>query len=315
MSARGYHRKIIRITAEDSPNVRLALAQIAAGKQPTGEILIPGVIDWHLYQTRRKHWDPQRQTIGLDAQFYRGRDVMMFPEDQLKRSLAIARNLLANPPRRRPKSMGVDAAEGGDSTVWTIVDELGIIFQLSMKTADTSDIPGQTLGLMKDHRLLPEDVFFDRGGGGRQHADQLRRRGYDVRTVGFGEGAGSDNRERRTSTVKPPVGQRVETRELRYAYKNRRAEMYALTSELICGEQGFAIPVRYYETIQQLKIIPKYYDNEGRLYLPPKDKPTPTYQGVTIKGILGRSPDEADSLVLAVYGMVRRPKKVTAGAL
>jgi hypothetical protein len=39
-----YFRRVIRIKAEDSPNVRYALAQIAAGKKPTGEVILPGVL-------------------------------------------------------------------------------------------------------------------------------------------------------------------------------------------------------------------------------------------------------------------------------
>ena len=96
-------------------------------------------------------------------------------------------------------------------------------------------------------------------------------------------------------------------------YKNRRAEMYGILARLV--KNGFGIPPDYDELIRQLKVLPKLFDGEGRMYLPPKDKPSEGYRGKTIKQMLGGSPDEADSLVLAVYGMVRRPEVKTAGVL
>ena len=308
-----YYRKVIRIAAEASPNVRLGLAEVKAGKEPSHEVLVPGVKTYAEYLKNRMLWDPYQQCVSLDAKFYRGKEVLLFPEDALRRSIRLAREL-ANKPRRA-KKMGVDSAEGGDSTVWTIIDEVGIIYQQSQKTADTSDIPGTTIGLMKEYRLDPQDVLFDRGGGGKQHADQIRRRGYDVLTVGFGEAAGDPHKDRKTTTIRPPVPERVQRTEYGYAYKNRRAEMYGMASLMICGEKGFAIPVEYTETLRQLKHIPKKYDGEGRLYLPPKEKPNPKYIGETLRQILGRSPDEADSLVLAIYGLSRVKMPVTAGVM
>jgi len=48
------------------------------------------------------------------------------------------------------------------------------------------------------------------------------------------------------------------------------------------------------------------------MYLPPKDKPTTTHKGVTIKKLIGCSPDEADSLVLAVYALSYRESVIGA---
>lgn len=306
-----YYRKIIKIKAEHSPNVRLGLAQVAAGKKPTDEVLVPGLKTYSEYVKNRMLWDPIQQCVSLDAEFYKGKEVYLFPEASLQRARKLAEQLRNRP--RRAKSMGVDAAEGGDDTVWTIIDEFGIIDQVSIKTADTADIPGRTIALIKQHGLRADQVFFDRGGGGKQHADQLRRRGYDVRTIGFGEAATDPHKTRKTSTVKAPVKQRVDVQESAYVYKNRRAEMYGLLSNLLESEPGFAIPGRFAETLRQLAPIPKMYDGEGRLYLPPKDKPHANYKGSTIKQLVGRSPDQADSLVLAVYGMVQKPVKAMAG--
>ncbi len=49
-TGKGYHRKIIHISADESPNVKLAKKQIEEGKTPTGEIIIEGVKDWEEYQ-------------------------------------------------------------------------------------------------------------------------------------------------------------------------------------------------------------------------------------------------------------------------
>ena len=71
-----YHRRVITIRAEDSPNVRLALAQRAAGKVPTGKVLVPGVLTWEQYLHHRATWDKMRQCIGLDAKFYLGAELL-----------------------------------------------------------------------------------------------------------------------------------------------------------------------------------------------------------------------------------------------
>ena len=96
--------------------------------------------------------------------------------------------------------------------------------------------------------------------------------------------------------------------ETRYAYKNRRAEMYGELRVLLDPSRGtgFGLPSEYAELHRQLAPLPLLYDPEGRLYLPPKDKRSSTSTELTIKEILGCSPDEADSLVLAVYGMVSK---------
>lgn len=308
-----FYRKIIRITAEDSPNVRLALAEIARGMKPSHRELVPGVKTYAEYLKNLQLWDEVQKTVSLHARFYKGKEVYLFPEEQLYRCRQIALNLKDRP--RRAKAMGVDAAEGGDDTVWTIVDEFGVIYQKSIKTADTADIPGITIGLIKEYRLEPKNVLFDRGGGGKEHADILRRKGYDVRTVGFGEGATDPHKERKTASVKDPVSVRVDKAESAYVYKNRRAEMYAIASKLVCSDKGFGIPAEYGELIRQLKAMPKKWDSEGRIYLPPKDKPNDNYTGTTIKQLIGRSPDQADSFVLAVFGMQRRPVTIVAGGL
>lgn len=313
---RCFYRKVVRIRAEDSPNVRLGLIQEAKGEMPTGEEIVPGLLSHAEYKKRRATWDIVRQCVGLDAAFYKGAEVLLFPPEWLNRAEQIASSL-DNSRRMGRRTMGHDSGEGKASSVWVVVDDLGVLYLESMKTPDTSYIPRNTIRLMKEWRVASEDTYLDRGGGGKQHADLLRGQGYNVNTVAFGESA----------SPKPQLfrrvgqGQYVNQFETRSAYKNRRAEMYGLLSERLdpsrrelTGQEVFAIPAIYTELRRQLAPIPKWLDGEGRLFLPPKQKrpdvDNPT--GKTMIDLIGCSPDEADALVLAVYGL-EQPQKIVLG--
>ncbi len=298
-----YYTKVIKVQAMDSPNVRLGQAQEKLGKKPTHEILVPGVVDYALYKKRRATWDPIRQTIGLDGEFYEGAEVRLYPPEWLARAQEYAATLGTG--GRKAAGLGVDPGQGGDDTVWTVVDLKGIIEQIAKKTPDTTECGTVTLALMKKYGIPPEKVCFDIGGGGKEHADYLRRdHDLPVRTVGFGQSASDPDRYKRMRTS----AEKEQATETAYTYKNRRAEMYGLLRTIM--EQGdFAISATLTELLRQLAVFPLQFDSEGRMYLPPKDKPTPQFKGTTIKEMLGCSPDEADSLVLAVYAMRTGRKK------
>lgn len=310
-----YHRRVIRIRAEDSPNVRIALLQHKMGWPITGETVVPGVLSWDEYVRRRSTWDKIRQTVGLDAEFYEGAEVLLYPPDWLNRAEAAADSL---GDRFRPgKAIGVDPAEGGDSTCWAVVDRQGLIHLESLKTADTAVIPNHTLALMTRYGVKAADVVFDRGGGGKQHADLLRARGHPVRTVAFGE---SLSLEPRRAMV--PIGEKKDVREERYEYKNRRAQMYGELRELLDPSNPFgpfALPARYDELRRQLAVIPLWFDEEGKLILPPKNRRPDAAEHstkVTLVDLIGHSPDEADALVLAVHGLLHRHRTgAVAGAV
>ncbi len=310
----GFHRKVIQIKAEHSPNVRLAREEIALGKEPSRTTVIPGVVSWDDYCKRRKLWDLVRQSVGLDAEFYKGAEVLLYPPDWLNAAEERNREIKLGRNKRNAKAMGCDTAEGGDSTVWTVVDELGIIEQISMKTSDTSDIPGKTISLINKYNLLSENVLFDIGGGGKQHADNLRKLDYNVQTIAFG---GSPT----PSTVQPNSYAKKQAKEEgfenRQTYKNKRAEMYGILRDLLDpnNDAVFAIPDTLTELRRQLAPLPLLYDGEGKMYLPPKDKPSANYTGMTIRQIIGCSPDEADSLVLATYGLTHTYKPTKVGVL
>lgn len=264
--------------------MQLALEQKLAGKVPSEEVLIPGVLSWNDYQKRRATWPAVRQSIGLDAVFHESAS-LLFPPDLLVKAERIAdenRNL-----PRDAVSIGIDPAEGGDYTVMVAIDELGVIELLSKKTPDTSVITGEAIAFMNKHRVPPQRVFFDRGGGGKEHADRLTYQGYPVKSVGFGEAI---SQEPKRGVIH--LEERISIRTEKYAYKNRRVEMYAMLRERL--QKGFGIPAELTELHRQLSPIPLCYDDEGRMYLPPKPE---------LISIIGNSPDEADALVLAIYGL------------
>jgi len=291
----------------DSPNVRFGEAQERAGKRPTNEILVPGVLTFTEYRKRRAVWDAVRQCIGLDAEFYEGAEVLLFPPEWL--NLAENRADAIEKMQRQAKAIGIDPAEGGDQTAIAVVDELGLIELSSRQTPDTSVITGEIIALM--HRyLVPADmVILDRGGGGKEHADRLRAQGYAVRTVAFGEAVVMDPKRGIRH-----LSERRDNREERYAYKNRRAEMYGMLSlrlDPTANEFPFALPKKYGKLRNQLAVIPKTYDDEGRLTLMPKRTDG---SGPSMVKLIGHSPDESDALVLAIYGMAAK-KPIMAGAI
>lgn len=326
---RRYFRKIIHIPAEDSPNVRWAKAEIASGIRPTGRILVPGLLTYRELRQRRKVWDRVMQCIGLDAQFWMGAEVLLFPPEWLNiaerlydeiRSYFLRRDRVA-------ESIGIDPGEGGANTVITGIDRNGLIEMESQKTPDTQDIIGWTKSFASRHKIGPqyencERICFDSGGGGIQLVQQLRREGWWVNAVGFGESV-----QPKPGRGIKPIVIKSEEKEERYSYKNRRSQMYGMTSILFDPSMQhtkdpppvFTIPPasRYGEPYtrlrHQLSLMPKRYDGEGRLYLPPKNKRDTNSKEETLTQIIGYSPDEADSLVVAVYNMMKINKYVEVG--
>jgi hypothetical protein len=312
-----YYRKIIKITARDSPNVRLALEEQRRGLEPSGKIIVPGVLPWDEYVKRLETWDEVRRSIGLDAEFYEGAELLLFPPAWLNRANRVAEMLELNETVRRAAAIGIDPAEGGDKTAMVAVDSYGVIEIVSKKTPDTSIIRHEALAFMRKHDVPPDKVVFDQGGGGKQHADYLREMGFNVRTVAFGASIVRAASNRRAYLV----AEEEDLREEKYIYKNRRAEMYGILSSLLDpslfaeqGRVGFGIPEKYRILRSELAPIPKKYDREGRLDLPPKRKKDAKDNVKTLEEIIGHSPDEADALALAVYGMMSLKKRIVVGA-
>lgn len=304
--------RVVRIRAEDSPNVRLGMAEVASGKQPSHTELIPGILSYSDYLYRRQRWDKQRQCIGLDGEFYEGETLFMFPAEWLNRAERIADKLAMQKMKRTAKGIGVDPAEGGDETSMTAVDEWGVIEEVAERTPNTAAIEGKVIAFARKHNCPWERILFDRGGGGKQHADNLVARGYQVSSIGFGESV--------SLQVKSGIHPKQERREIqaeKYVYVNRRAEMYWALRMLMdpYNTKGFGIPAGCRELRRQLSLIPLTYDKEGRIMVLPKSKKHGAASGITLTEILGCSPDRVDSLVLAIYAMQRKAYRSQAGVM
>lgn len=311
-----YHRKVIRITAEDSPNVKRGLAQQAAGIKPDGNQVIAGVLSWDEYQHRLATWDEQRKTVGLWGQFYQGKEVLLFPPDVLRKSIEACRKL---DRRRRATGIGIDTAEGGDSTTMCAGDDSGVLELVSHKTPNTDVICGEVIAFGVKWGVVPKNWLFDAGGGGKQHADRLRGMGFPCETVAFG---GRPTIEiKRAMTLMP---ERKDVREDQYVYKNMRAQMYHQMALAIEGDKDgiYAVPCdseALVELHRQMSLVPKVtgdwsmWDTEGRIQMLPKQRKPGDTEQVTLTEIIGHSPDELDAAVLQHHASTRKRFKAKVG--
>lgn len=314
-----YHVRVIRIRAEDSPNVQLAHAEIASGRQPSLRILIPGVVDYPTYVFRRKYWDKMLQTIGLDAEFYEGFETLMYPPDWLSRAEEVA---LGQQFPRAGQCIGIDPAQGGDNSSWCVVDRRGMIDLRRKKTPDTAEISDLTIALGREYDVPPDRWVFDAGGGGREHADYLRRRGYSVKTIAFGSSPTDPEAayQRGVGGIYNTEEENRQWVESRQTYFNKRAEMYGLCRNILnpsIQPVPYGMPRELMEQRrpdgglsmrEMLSLFPLRYDGEGKLYLPPKRKKSKNTESLV--DLIGCSPDEPDSWVLANYGLTLREPEV-----
>ncbi len=289
----GLLRRVIHIDGLDSPNVQAGLRLRARGSRGSPPILIPGLLSHGEWLKRGQEWDEVQRTTRLRGRFYRGQQAMMFPPDWIDAAKAREKELKASGKKRRARGMGIDVAMGGrDLTVWTIVDEFGIIAQYVLDTPDTTEIPKRTIALMNEYKLPPSCVAMDLGGGGKQLVDRLKEMGHEIRGIHFGESAGSD------------IEDETERNTARKSFTNKRAEMYGhlrsrLNSQI--AETPFSLPCDDQLLIEELEVLPLQYDTEGRLKLLPKEKKPDDKTAVCLRDLLRRSPDRADALVLATW--------------
>jgi hypothetical protein len=281
-------RKVFHISARDVPNVELGRRSAEEGRADKPPVVIPGLLTYDEYVRRQADWDEERRTTRLDGQFYEGKGNFLFPASLLDAAMDRRRWNELGRNTRRAEAMGVDVASGGrDRTCWTIIDQSGVIEQLVANVENSMEIVGRTIEIMRRYDLLGHFVAIDAGGGGKQIADRLREQGHWVQSVWFGE-APQD----------------------KLAYVNRRAELYGTLAQWLNGndEDGpFALPPDANELRAELAILPRRPDSEGRLRLPSKERgQSGQSTEKTIRQLLGRSPDRADSLVLAVLVLAQR---------
>lgn len=317
------NRHVIRITAADSPNVARGLAQAARGEAPDHLEVTPGVLSYAQYLHRLATWDADRVAVGILAQWYEGPELKLYPRDWLE--AVIRQHNSLGPPGNLPRYMGVDPAEGGDRSAWVVLDATRMLDMVSEKTPDTNGVYFRTLDLMQRWSVRPENVILDRGSG-KQHADRLAMNGHPVRTLAFGEAVTLPIKSGRT-----PIADRREVREDQSLYRNRRTELYWEGARYLFREPGdgvpFAIPRAMAEWAPvgrkslraQLQAVPKLYDEHGRPFLPPKNRPAATGEATTVNRrvkplveLVGHSPDEAEAFLLALHALLNRPVRTTA---
>lgn len=311
-----YLSKVIHIDGDDSPNVRIGKKLKAQGIPAPYPKVIPGVLSYEEYVRRQAKWDKIKQQIRLHGKFYEGSEALCFPPEWLdaaERSFAALRiqGYDSNAPRTtQAAAMGVDCGAGRDLSVWTLIDRQGVIYQESLVTEDTSKISSKTIELMRRFSVPEDRICFDAGGGGKQIVDHLRSQGFKrLRAVAFG-----------SSPTPPPQrkikrkDEKVDAKEDQWTYKNKRAEMHGILRMWLdpsINDPVFAIPEELYQLREELACLPMWFDPDGKMLLPPKDKPPHQEDkpnAITIKKLLGRSPDRADSLVLAVYALEKKSK-------
>ena len=173
----------------------------------------------------------------------------------------------------RPAFYGMDLAgsTGRDSTVGTIVNETGLIEQCVVQNLDTQ---GQTSMLREAYAKGVLGGALDGSGGfGNGVYDNVKHDPFiKIQKISFSEKPDKD------------------------IYLNIRAQMYSELAETIRG--GFYIDVEQNkELVEELRNTLAYIDQKGKLRIAPKED---------LKKTLGRSPDRADSLALAVYAMNHR---------
>lgn len=319
-----FYRKVIKIAAEDSPNVQLYLREKELGRIPTHRRIFPGVISSIEYVRKMALWDEWQICVGIKGEFWKGGEVLMYPPLWLKaaalRALEITEGCQSSGYRRVPSAMGVDPGEGSANTSWALGDNLGLMELISKKTPNTKDIFRTTRDLLNLYQIDPQRCYMDRGGGGYQIACDLREAGYDIRTIGFGDPVIAPHTPGRDT-----ADQLNEERDEKWSYTTQRAWMYWTlrdemdpTMEELGSKAPWAVPAHTKELKElhrQLGLIPALYTNEGRRSMLPKSKRSPNSKERCLKEILGCSPDEADATVLLMKALLTEPEVVEVGGM
>ncbi|HUY34498.1 MAG TPA: hypothetical protein VMV69_17265 [Pirellulales bacterium] len=184
--------------------------------------------------------------------------------------------------------------------MWVVLGRFGVREIVAKRTPDTSEIAGVTIRLMRRYDMAPGAVAFDAGGGGQQIADGIRSRfGWQLRIVEFG------GKSRQPAVY---LNRRTELYgELRMALEptRRLRQMLALPAKRWSSQQHcLSLPPDAGQLREELAVLPKCYDGDGRLRLPPKSRTWGVddhgEREATVREMLGgRSPDRADALALA----------------
>lgn len=167
------------------------------------------------------------------------------------------------------RRLGFDAAgPGADSSVFTVVDDSSILDRVKIQVADTYELFNTARDLVEKWNV--KIVNGDATGGYASGVLDMLRNAYGMRLivngVNFAQAAKDNDR-----------------------FANARCEMYFNLAEKI--REGFYVDVDD-EVREDVMYLSYNTNNSGKCILAPKKD---------IKELLGRSPDSADSLALALY--------------
>ena len=175
--------------------------------------------------------------------------------------------------------LGVDVARfGSDETVLVVMRDGVLESEERLAGKDGLEVAGAVQVLAKKVGIERKDaktrVHIDPIGVGASVIDSLKAAGWRCDPVNFAE--------RPRGTYKAECGD--------MAFSNTRAELWWASRELLRLNR-LRIPRRFGQTWEELSEPGYTYDSKGRLVVEAKDK---------IKARLGRSPDGADAVCLAL---------------
>jgi hypothetical protein len=319
-------RRVIHVSAEDSPNVKVGRARAKRGLPPVD--LVPGIINYLDYQRFMRIWPAHKRRWGLDGLFPDESTNRLFPKEWMELAHGLYEILRRHNAEliakgRRPKygwplALGVDCGRSklGDLTSFTVVGRYGWVFSLSKHIHDTMETYRTILKLARRFKIAPEFIALDQAIGG-PIADQLRsRREWDVADVNFGA-KDSIDREKYENMRAHMYGEVAAAMELRYREDEQGQQRLRgrLQKMLITdpdrwpkGWMCVAIPREETELVRELLVLPRQHSQRtGALLLPPKEpRPGKSRAGeFCLRELLGRSPDRGDSFVLGYYALQR----------
>lgn len=164
------------------------------------------------------------------------------------------------------RKLGIDMAGfGADNNVFTVVDDSSILEKIKIQNADTWKLNNVAHDLILKYDVKMVNID-NTGGYGMGLTDTLKlNKDIIVNPINFGSKAKASDK-----------------------YLNTRTEMYMEAMDKI--RNGFYLDDD--EIKEELSYMSYSINNSGKTQLAPKSE---------IKSLLGRSPDSADSLVLALY--------------
>ncbi len=256
----------VRISCLDAPNVRF------------GRPIFPRLVTRDWVEGRRRDW-------GEDTALWRSRVLGEFPEDA--QSLLIPRKwaesafdtnistdaqmlqLLEQAGVGSELRLGVDVArEGADATVFLIRDGERVLWAQEARGWSTMEVAGRVRDLIREYRLLPEQVFIDDTGLGAGVTDRLREQEMPVNAV-IAAGRADDPEH----------------------FLNVRAESSWRMREALNpeGRIGLRLPAALKDLGRELAALTYEFTSTGAIKIVDK---------VSLRGRLSGSPNYADALAL-----------------